>query len=352
MDYKECIFSLSECVGLSGFEYEVGKHIKTYLENYTNEVTIDPLGNVRGTIRCGKPNAKRVLLDAHMDEIGLMVQGIDKNGFLRFCALGGIDPRILPGALVRVCGREVLFGVVSVKPPHIQTQEEEKKALSLSDLVIDVGFSCERVKELVHVGDAVALYGPPVSLLGETIVGKSFDDRAGIAAILYAVDKVSKSIQNIDIEIMASTQEEVGGRGAQTGSYLAAADVAIVVDTGHAKTPDASEDRTFEMGGGVMIGAGPNMHPEITKRLMTIAKEKEIPHQIEVMGGDTGTNAWVMQVVRSGIGCGLLSIPLRYMHTTIESISMKDFYATGDLIAAFLQEYDEAKGLESGEVNR
>lgn len=347
--YIEQIFSLSRKTGISGYEYEVSKSIADILLQYTDEVTIDPLGNVRALIRCGRANAKKILLDAHLDEIGLMVIGIEKEGFIHFCNIGGVDRRILPSAAVTIHGKEKLYGIVSVKPPHIQTDEEMKKSIPIEDMVIDTGFSYDKLKELVSIGDMITLRAEPVKLMGDVIAGKSLDDRAGLAAIFYAVDQIKGKLLNIDIEIMASAQEETGSRGAVTGGYLSMADMALVVDVSHAKTPDGPEDKTFEFAGGVMIGSGPNLHPDITEDLIALAKEKKIPYQIEVMGGNTGTNAWALQMVQNGIACGLLSIPLRYMHTTIESISMKDFFAVGDLIAEYLKEFDLKEGAKKEE---
>jgi endoglucanase len=346
--YIEQVFLLSRKTGISGYEQEVSQSIAELLRKYTDEIVIDPLYNVRAAIRCGKPGAKKVLLDAHIDEIGLMVTGIEKQGFIRFCNIGGVDRRILPGASVTVHGKEKLYGIVAVKPPHIQTEEEMKKSIPVEDMVIDLGYGYDSLKELISVGDMITLRAEPIKLLGDAISGKSLDDRAGLAAILYALDQVKDKLSNIDVEIMASAQEEVGTRGATTGGYLSDPDLALIVDVGHAKTPDGPEDRTYEFSGGVMIGSGPNLHPDITDDLIILARERDIPYQIEVMGGNTGTNAWPLQMVRKGISCGLLSIPMRYMHTTIESISMKDFFAVGDLMAEYLKKIDIDEGINKG----
>lgn len=336
MNLKGYLLDLCGLEGASGFEFGIADHVEQLLRELCDEVYTDPMGSVHGILRCGKENAPKLLLDAHMDEIGLMVSEITQEGFLRVVNLGGVDSRILPGAGVTVHGREKLYGVIAAKPPHIQTAEEMKKAIPLKDMVVDIGYSKEEAEKRVQVGDMVTFQAQPELLLGDAVTGKTLDDRAGVAVLLSAVKKLKKHPRSVDIEVLVSAQEETGLRGAKVGGWLSRPDLAIAVDVSHAKTPDASSDNVYELGGGAMIGVGPSLHRRITDELRRLAKEHGIPHQVEVMGGDTGTNAWALQIVGQGIPCGLLSIPLRYMHTTIETISLADAKAVRDLICQFV----------------
>lgn len=345
---KDLIFTLSQKTAMSGFEYRLSEELHQIFCAYTDEIYHDVLGNVRAVIRCGKKDAKRLLLDAHIDEVGLMVTKIEKGGFLRFCNVGGVDERILPAAPVTVHGKKELFGVVCSKPPHIQTDDEQKKAVPIDEMLIDIGFDEEKAKKHVQIGDMITLRAKPVALKNQVIAGKSFDDRAGLCAVLEGVNQCGLDRLNIDLEIMASAQEETGMRGAATGGYLSGADFALVVDVSHANTPDAPPDKTYEFGGGVMIGVGPNLDRTMTNDLIEFAENEKIPYQLEVMGGSTGTNAWVLQIAGKGIPCGLLSIPMRYMHTSIETISMKDFSATAGLIGAYIRQISDREGKANG----
>ncbi len=337
MKFKQLICELSQLEGISGFEYSFSHRIAEMLGEFCQEVYTDPLGSVHGILVCGKPDAKKVLLDAHMDEIGLMVSKISDEGFLHVVNIGGVDSRILPGTCVTVHGKERLPGTVAIRPPHIQTAAEMKQAMELSDLVVDIGYGPKKTKELVSVGDMITFDVKPAQLLGGRIAGKTLDDRAGVATLISAGKKLAKHQLSVDVELLISAQEETGLRGAETGGYRSRADMAIAVDVSHGKTPDASGDNVYTFGGGAMIGMGPNMDKHITRDLIRLAKEKELPHQVEVMGGGTGTNAWALQVLRSGIPCGLLSIPLRYMHTPCECIDLKDAKAVRDLMVAFVK---------------
>ncbi|MGI6031733.1 MAG: M42 family metallopeptidase [Eubacteriales bacterium] len=335
MKLKEYLWELGALEGASGFEHGLSSRVEALLDDLCDEVYTDPLGSIHGILYCGEEDAPKLLLDAHIDEIGLMVSGITDEGFLRVVNLGGVDSRILPGAAVTVHGREPLYGVMAAKPPHIQTAEEMKQAIALKDMVVDIGYDRQQAEKRVSVGDMITFRAQPEMLLGQVVTGRALDDRAGVAVLLSALNRLKKHRRSVDIEVLISAQEETGLRGAQVGGWRAMPDLALAVDVSHAKTPDASGDNVYTLGGGAMIGVGPSLHRRITDQLCRLAEEHHIPHQVEVMGGDTGTNAWALQVVGQGIPCGLLSIPLRYMHTTIETLSLEDAKAVRDLICRF-----------------
>ena len=290
----------------------------------------------RSVKRCGKPDAKAILLDAHLDEIGLIVSGIEK-GFLRVRAVGGVDPRILPNQRVTVWGRAALPGLICTLPPHIQTPADQEKSTPIADLWIDVGLNQATAEAETPVGSPVTFDSQYTLLQGGCAAGKSLDDRAGFAALLYAADLLKNEDLDADLYILGSTREEFSLAGAKVAAYALAPDCCVAVDVTHGRTPDGPKDETFPLGGGPVIGIGPNMTGWVTKRLTEKAGELGLAHQSEVMSGHSGTNAWQMQVSREGVPTGVLSIPLRYMHTPYEVVKLSDIEEVGALLAAFVK---------------
>ncbi len=331
------IARLSALRGISGFEYRIADIIADEVRPYADEVEIDTLGNIIAKRSANIPNARKIMIEAHMDEIGLIVTGIENGGFLTISSVGGIDPRILPAMEVTVHGRRDVAGVIGAKPPHLQSAGEGKKASKMSDMAVDVGMSREEAEAVIAVGDSITFGTPSGELIGGNFSGKSLDDRASAAAFIH----VMKNIANIDIRAdvyaVFAVCEEIGGMGAKTAAYSIMPDAAIAVDVTHGITPDNSES-AFKCGSGAIISVGPNLHPTLTKRIMDVAEEYGVKTDIDVDGGDTGTDAWVIQVTRSGIPTALLSIPLKYMHTSVETLDVSDVKAVSDLITFFISE--------------
>lgn len=333
---KELIKELSALRGISGYEQNIHEKIKEKFLPVADEVYSDVSGNVIAVKKCGKPDADRIVIEAHIDEIGLMVNEIDDNGFLGVVNVGGVDPRILPGAEVLVHGVRDIAGIVGAKPPHLLTKNEDSKAYEMTDLAVDTGLSADEVKKLIRIGDAITMTSPCIELLGDKIAGKSLDDRASVAILIDVFEKLSGCELNADVYAIASAKEEVGGFGAMTATYEINPTLAIAIDVCHGITPDNSYT-AYELGKGAVVTTGPNIHPAIFARLKETAEEKDIKIQIDVEGGNTGTDAWVMQIVRDGIPTGLLSLPLKYMHTSREVISVSDAEAVFDLLSEFIK---------------
>lgn len=340
---EKLIKKLSDMRGISGFEFRINEEIKKMFEPFCDSVKIDALGNIIAVKKCGKENAKKVLLEAHADEIGLMVSGIDERGFLSIVCVGGVDARILPASEVIVHAKEDIKGVIGAKPPHLQGKDEAKKNSKIKDMAIDTGLPCEQVKKLVKVGDSVTFSQGSLGLLSGQFSGKSLDDRASVAALLTVLKNIKKEDLSADIYCVIAVKEEVGGFGAQVVAYDIMPDIAIAIDVCHAITPDNS-DSAFEVGSGAIITCGPNIHPKLFDRLIKTAKAHKIKTDIEVEGGNTGTDAWVMQVVGAGIPTALLSIPLKYMHTSVETLKISDVDETQKLLTAFIKELDDMEG--------
>lgn len=335
---EELVKKLSDLRGISGFEYRLTDEIARLFAPYVDEIFFDSLGSVIAVKRSKTEEPKKIMIEAHCDEIGLMVQDIDDRGFISFVNIGGVDPRVLPAAEVIVHGRTDLPGVIGAKPPHLMQAGEQNKAAKLKDMAIDVGMSGAEVREFVSVGDSITLAQSVGRMAGGRFSGKTLDDRAGVAALLAVMRGLEKD-PGVDIYAVIAVQEEVGCRGAKTAAYSILPDAAIAVDVCHGITPDNAEN-AFEIGSGTVISVGPNLHPKISGRLTELARQYEIPYSIDVDGGNTGTDAWAIQVARTGIATGLLSIPLRYMHTAVETMDMQDIQATADLIGKFIAEFD------------
>ena len=334
---KNLIKKLSDMRGISGSEYLITDEIKRLFEPYCDKVYTDTLGNVIAYKKSQYPNAPKIMIEAHCDEIGMIVTSITDEGYLTFANIGGVDNRILPSLEVRVHGKQDIYGVIGIKPAWLR---EDGKTIKIKDMAIDTGLSVKEVKELVSVGDSITIAQSVGELGKKQWSGKSLDDRASVAAILSVMKSISKADIKADVYAVCAVQEEVGGRGALTAAYAINPDIAIAIDVTHAITPDNS-DNAFEVGSGAVIATGPNLHPKITQRLTETAKKHKIKTEIEAEGGDTGTDAWVIQTAANGIPTGLLSIPLKYMHTSVETLALSDVKAVAKLLTEFITELEE-----------
>lgn len=331
----ELLETLSNLRGVSGYEEKVASKIAQMFDKYCDEVSIDNLGNIIGIKKCNSENAKRVMLEAHMDEIGLMITDIDKNGFLYFTSVGGIDARILLANEVVVHGKRDIYGIIGAKPPHVLTAAEKSATVPMDKLYIDTGYSMEEVSKIVSVGDTVTFENSFIKLQNGCVSTKSQDDRSSVAILITLMEKLYNVTLPFDVYFVAAVQEEVGLRGARTAAYEINPDLAVVIDVCHASTPDAAKD-VYPFGSGAIITKGPNIHPTAVKKLTEILDDNSIKYQIDIEGGNTGTDAWAIQVARFGIPTVLFSIPLRYMHTPIETVSVSDLDTTVCAIYAFI----------------
>ncbi len=332
MELKQLCFSLADKAGTSGDEREAAEYAKELLSEYM-PCEIDRLGSVRGTMGQGSVH---ILLDAHIDQIGMVVRAIDDKGFLLIDKVGGMDLRVLTGAEVTVHGKEKLFGVISSVPPHLQKGDTSKETLDIKTMAVDIGCDKDSAEKLVQVGDRVTLRCIQHELCSDRIVSSSFDDRCCMAAVLRALELTKGQLRKIKLSVLFSSQEETNGGGAKTGAYALMPDFAIAVDVGFGDDPYTDKTQTVKLGGGASIGIAPTLDRELTNELVGVAKDKNIPYQHDVMGGRTGTNADSINVTGCGVKTALLSVPLRYMHTGNEIISLKDIESTAQIIAGYL----------------
>lgn len=331
MNTTELLKKLTSAVGVSGMENNVSALLADMLRQY-GEVTVDDMNNVVCTFGKGK----HFLLDAHLDEIGFIVKSITDDGFIKVDKCGGIDERMLLASEVSVWGKKEVRGVISNLPPHLQ-KSGEKKPPKIDEIAIDVVMTKAEAEKIISLGDRVTFKRNFNELVGTQVCSNVLDDRSGVASILLAVEK----LKDVDAKITVcfSSQEEVGTRGAKTVAYGKEVDEAIVVDVSFGYTPMCKKSDCGEIGKGVMIGVSPILDNAMSNKMQEIAKAKNIPHQIEVMGGGhTGTNADVITINQCGIKTSLLSIPEKYMHSPIEIVDTKDVEATADLICEYIKE--------------
>lgn len=344
MELVPLLRKLTETAGLSGFEQAIRDEVRAAWSPLVDEVRTDTLGNLMALRRGGGPEPRRkLMLASHMDEIGLMVTEV-KGSFLSVTEVGGVDRRLLLGQPVLVHGRRPLPGVVGSRPPHLLKAGERDKPVPWEDLVVDVGLPPEEVSALVRVGDLISFRQGLVELgSGGRVAAKAVDDRGSVAAIAVCLEALQSRVHQWDVVAVATVQEEETFGGAITSTYGLEPDVAIAVDVTFATGPGVSEDDGgFPMDKGPTIGYGPNNHPGVHKGLVEAAKAIELPYHVEPMPRGSGTDAWMMEVSRSGVPTAVVGIPLRNMHMPAEVVAVKDIERAGRLLAEFATRLDEA----------
>lgn len=331
MNIQELIFNLCTARGVSGDENAAASVAEQYLAAFA-ETSVDCNGNVIAV--CGNPSAeKTILLDAHLDQIGLIVTDINENGFVKVAACGGIDVRTLQNEVFET--KDGARGTVCCLPPHL-SDGSESKAEPMSKVWLDFGMSREEVQEHLETGDTLTFSEKPAMLLNGRITSPALDNRSSVAALIAAGELV-KDARDYKVVILLSVQEETYGTGAAIGAFAQEPDEAIVVDVSFASQPDVSGQYAgIELGKGPMIGIAPILNREMTDTLAGLAQSLDIPFQYEPLPGSTGTNADKIAVSKSGVKTALISIPERYMHTQSEVLDPADVENTARLIAAYI----------------
>jgi endoglucanase len=320
----------------TGYEHLAAEKLKEYFEPLCDKAYIDPFYNVIGYKKGTSPNSKSVMITAHYDQIGMIVSGYEKGGFLRISNLGGIDTKALMAREVIVHGREDVFGVIGAKPPHLLTAKETEKNLKITGLFIDTGYSDDVLKKKVSIGDSVTIVSPVVEMENKCVSGRSLDNRAGVATLVLILNELQTIKHANDIYVVATVQEETSLLGASISSYTLNPDLAVVIDVCHGDMPDADKSQCFTLNKGVPIGIGPAFHQDYTKALFDVAKKERIATQRSIEPSDPGTEALATQVSRLGIPTVSVSIPLRYMHTGAELISLSDVESVATLVARYI----------------
>lgn len=327
--------------GLSGHEAAVRRLIEQAWAPLTHELSTSRLGSLHGLRRgSGSEPRPSILLSAHMDAIGLMVTAI-VDGYLRVTSVGGIDARVLPGQLVTVHGREELPGVIAPPTERLLPPNISAGVVPLQYLLVDTGRLPEEVEKLVRVGDLVSFAQPPLETAGETLVGHSLDDRAAVAVVTVCLEELNKRSHFWDVWAVASVQEEITLGGAFTSGYALRPTLAVAIDVTFASGPGSPSHQTFPLGKGPTLVWGPNVHPALFKAFKELAEQLEIPYAMEPAPRHTGTDGYALQVVAEGLPNIVIGIPLRYMHTPVEMVAIKDINRAGRLLAEFIAQLDE-----------
>ena len=343
MPVKDILFGLSAAFGPAGAEDAAAKLAAELLSDFA-KTRIDHMGNVIAEMG-DLSSENHIMLEAHIDEIGLVVTYIDDEGFVKADKCGGADRRVLSGAEVWVLGKKRLPGVVCCMPPHLIKPEERNNLPDWDSIYVDVGFSAEKARELVPPGSRILPRAKNSRLLGGRICGKALDNRAGVASLIRCVELLSADDNSLfcRVTVLLSSGEEVAGPGAGCAAFSVAPSKAVVVDAGYGDQPGVDKDKSGKLGKGPMIAAYPVLDHEITRELISIANENSIPWQHDIGGGKTGTSADYIAAAGSGVRCGLISIPLRNMHTPAEMVDLADVEDTAALIKNYIIENGKLK---------
>ncbi len=333
--------NLLDKISPSGYEEEATAFWQSRTKEFTDKISCDVHGNCIGVLNPdGKPT---VMLAGHIDEIGYMIKYIDENGFLYFATIGGIDMHLVPGQRVWIKTRrgKKILGVIGKKPAHLLEDAERKQIATIDQLCIDIGVKNEKeAKELVEAGD-VAVPAVAFERLNDDIaIARGFDDRSGAFVVSETLRRLAENKPKAAVYGVATVQEEIGLRGAKTSAYGVSPDIGIAIDVTFATDYPQMEKKKvgdIKIGGGPVIARGPNMKHDITDMLIKTAEDEGIPYQIEAIPRGTGTDANAIQLTKAGVATGLVSIPLRYMHTPVELLSLTDLDNVSKLLAAFIR---------------
>ena len=337
-DITPFLRSLLDSPGLSGFENPVSSIIADNWRPLVDELTSSPLGSLHGLRKAtGGKQAPRIMIATHMDAIGMMVTKID-HGLLRFTHLGGVDPRILPGQAVIVHARREIPGIVQLIPDRLLDSQTAGNAPDYNTLFIDIGYPEKEVNRLVQAGDLISFGQRSFEMDGGYVAGHSLDNRASIAALCICLEELRNTALAWDVYAVATVKEEEGGIGSLTSAFSIRPDIAVTIDVTFAKGPGSNDYQCFPLGKGPSIGVGANIHPSLHGAFTQLAKEMDLPYAVEVMPKSSGTDSMMMQVTAEGIPNLVLGIPIRYMHTSAELVSVNDIYRTGRLLARFISQ--------------
>jgi len=335
---RELLRRIVDAPGPSGHEGPIRALVEAELADHAESIEVDPVGN----LVAHRPGpGPRVVLAAHMDELGFIVSHVEDDGFLRIIGVGGHDPRALVAGHVVVHGRESLPGVMGGKPVHLMERGEREKAPKEADLFVDVGLPAERVRELVRPGDPITRR-VAFTDVGDLVSGPGLDDRAGLYVMIEAVRSLAE--HRCDLQVVATVQEEVGLRGARVAAARLRPDLALAIDVTLANDGPGvpGRERVTELGKGAAIKVFDRsviVPPDVVEGLVRIADSREIPHQLEVMPRG-GTDTRELQLGGGGARVGGVSIPLRYVHQISEAAHPADLDACVGLVRAFCEEAD------------
>jgi tetrahedral aminopeptidase len=340
IDLLPFLKQLTTVPGLSGYETAIRQTLEEQWAPLTDELSISRIGSLHALKRGTAPEPRpSILIATHMDTIGLMVTKV-VDGFLRVTGVGGIDNRVLPGQLVIVHGRQDLPGLVVQPPPRLLPANVKDGLVPLEYLLVDTGLPEQEVSQLVRTGDLVSFAQPSMETAGETLSGPYLDNRTSIAVLSLCLEELQRRPHNWDVWAAATVQEEVTLGGAATSAYHLRPTIAVVLDVTFGASPGSPSHRTFPLGEGPTLGWGPNIHPYLYSTFKKLAESLEIPYKTEVMPRMSGTDAVSLQTTADGIPTITLLVPIRYMHTPVEMVALKDIRRAGRLLAEFIAQLE------------
>lgn len=332
----DLLITLCTAKGVSGDEFSVSQIIKDEMLKYADTVVIDKNNNVLAAI--GDTTEHNIMVDAHLDEIGFVVTYIDDDGFIKVSSSGGMDYRVVQDTRFKILTeKKEISAVVCCMPPHLSDGGEDK-APCADSIYLDTGLTASEVKSMVSPGDFVAYDVTPIKLLNNRFSCCSTDNRAGCAVLLRTAQMLKENPVNTGVTFAFTSQEETYGKGAMTSAYSVNPDEAISIDVSFAMQKGVSETESGKLGEGAMICISPVLSKKMYNRLIAVSKKYEIPYQLEVTGGLTGTNGDKISVTRSGIPTAVVSVPQRNMHTPAEIISLDDIENTAKLLYEYIRE--------------
>ncbi len=339
MEYLDSLLKkLTRAVGV-GYGGDVGSVIVESLVALGIDASIEKDASVTACLRgSGKSG---IMLACHIDEIGYIVSRIDDAGRLFFSEIGGADVRVLPGQEVTVLGKKNYSGYIGFKPPHLLSTEERDRVLPLEELFVDLGLAADVVKKNVRVGDYIAFKGKYSKLQGDLRSAKSLDNRASVACGILVLKELAKMDHGLDVHFVATSQEEYTGLGARIHAFRLPVEFAVIVDVSHAEHPDLKEHEYFPLGSGPTIVRGATVPAKLSQLLIETAEKLEIPYQLQPVPSRTGTDADDIAFSREGIASCIVGIPLRYMHTPVEIVSLQDIERAARLITSFIKRLEE-----------
>lgn len=330
----ETVKKLTSIQSPSGYEFNALQTLKEMLLQYTGDVKLTRLNSVVGFIPSGKENAPKLMLAAHIDSVCAYVTEILSGGFVKISG-SGMDPRVMLNSEYRILTKKgALRALPCVLPPHLQA--EAGKVPAVSEMLLDLGMPKEKLEEMITVGDPI-IYKPDCKeLINGRAACASADNRISCAAVIEALEKIKGKDIPCDIIVAFTAQEEAGASGAATTAFEYQPDEAIILDVTFAETPDTKYPEAGKMAGGPMIGVAPLLSKDVTARLRSAADAAGVKWQTEVMSRTTGTDADIIAKTGKGIACGMLSIPIRYMHTSAEVFDYSDIETTAAALAEYI----------------
>lgn len=334
---KNYLFELCADSAPSGRE-DLLHSLSRLVRPLADKVYTDASGNLVAVKYCNIPGAGKILIDAHADEVALIVTDVDDNGFVHFANHAGIDCKVLPAATVTVLGKRPLAGVVATMPPHLLKDADTDKPVKMKDSVIDIGYDAKTARELVRVGDLISLRSNTAELLNNRVMGGSLDNRASVAVLIDVMSKLKSTHRaHSDVYFVFSAGEEFGGYGAAAAAFDIAPDEAIVLDVTFGVSPYTNKQKGKDLGSGAAIGVSPMLDTHNTEKMIDTAKARNIPYTLEIMNGRTGTNADGIVISRDGVPTTLVSIPLRYMHSPSEVVCLEDMQSVSRLVMSYIE---------------